>query len=127
MGEVTPGRPIRRHCHYKHPSGKWKGTTGQGISRHRQREAQQSLSRPFLRVRVPQLITRLTYLLRLFSHRGLRGVKVRWMDGPLGGGIQEGRSPFRPGSGLLASVPLRLSDPLVCRACLSSSWISKEN
>lgn len=53
MGEVTPGRPIRRHCHYKHPSGK----NGAGDKQ----TAQQSQSSVLAGSGLPQL-TRLTYL-----------------------------------------------------------------
>lgn len=115
MGEVTPGRPIRRHCHYKHPSGKGKGTdrAGNKPDTDREREAQQRHS--------PSLPGRLTYCASFPP--GITGCKAR--DGPLGGGIKRVGRHFGRDQGFSQASLLALSGPLVCRACLSSSWVSR--
>lgn len=74
MGEVTPGRPIRRHCHYKHPSGK--NRTGDKQTPNREKRNRESSVLAGSGPPAYQAYL-LTYCASFLP--GITGCKVRWM------------------------------------------------
>lgn len=125
MGQVTPGRPIRRHCHYKHPSGKGKGTDRAG-DKQTPTERVTETQRRLAGAGPPAYPGLLTYCASapLFPP-GITGCEMApWAVGWI---KREERGSVAISAGIRvarkrASSPVR---PLVCRPCLSSSWVSQ--